>query len=292
MNFLRSLFGNKQETEEERKQEQEAHDFDVLKYDGIKALRMQQFDHAERCFRHALQLQEDLESRDYLSQVLIAKGDLEEAMEQLLVMSEAQPDNVRLLIRMADVAFMREDYMQMEYFCRHAAAADDTNPQPMLMLAHALNGQSKWEEAVEALNKATELQADYGDAYLLRGNIRMENGALAEAEEDVAWLQEHAQESEEIWMLKGKLESKKGNHTAAAEAFSKVIDLNPFNSSAYACRGAERLACGDEEGAKEDLDAVAEMAPQDIDNVMGNTPENLEQKVRQAYRDNNPFGLG
>ena len=46
----------------------ESKNFDVLKYDGVRALKQHQFDYAVQCFVHALQLKsDDLECRDYLS---------------------------------------------------------------------------------------------------------------------------------------------------------------------------------------------------------------------------------
>ena len=61
MNILKKLFGG-QKTTEEVKQEKEK-DFDMVKYDGVRALRMHQFDLAAKSLEHALQLNaEDLES--------------------------------------------------------------------------------------------------------------------------------------------------------------------------------------------------------------------------------------
>ena len=40
MNILKALFGGKTEDPEERKQDEEAKNFDILKFDGVKALPM------------------------------------------------------------------------------------------------------------------------------------------------------------------------------------------------------------------------------------------------------------
>ena len=112
MNIFKKLFGG-QKTTEEVKQEKEK-DFDMVKYDGVRALRMHQFDLAAKSLEHALQLNaEDLECRDYLSQAYISMGDLQKAYEQLQILSEAQTDNVAVLLRMADVAYMMENYTAM-----------------------------------------------------------------------------------------------------------------------------------------------------------------------------------
>ena len=54
MNIFKKLFGG-QKTTEEVKQEKEK-DFDMVKYDGVRALRMHQFDLAAKSLEHALQL--------------------------------------------------------------------------------------------------------------------------------------------------------------------------------------------------------------------------------------------
>ena len=76
MKFFKALFGSKEEKPEEKKKAEEAKNFDVLKYDGVRALRAGQAEFAIRCFTHALQMQDDLEIHDYLSQAYIRTGNL------------------------------------------------------------------------------------------------------------------------------------------------------------------------------------------------------------------------
>ena len=65
MNFFKALFGSKVETKQEKKEEENAKNFEVLKYDGVRALQTGQITYAMQCFSHALKLQEDLEIRDH-----------------------------------------------------------------------------------------------------------------------------------------------------------------------------------------------------------------------------------
>lgn len=62
MNILKKLFGGQKTTEEVRETKEK--DFDKVKYDGVRALRMHQFDLAAKFLEQALQLNaEDLECR-------------------------------------------------------------------------------------------------------------------------------------------------------------------------------------------------------------------------------------
>lgn len=59
MNFLKALFGGKEENSEEKRQADEQKNFDILKYDGVKALKTGQWQQAIRCLNHALNIRED-----------------------------------------------------------------------------------------------------------------------------------------------------------------------------------------------------------------------------------------
>ena len=75
MNFLKKLFGV-QDAPTDPKQEEEKN-FEMFKYDGVRALQQHQFEYAAKCFDHALELNaDDLECRDYLSRACIATGAL------------------------------------------------------------------------------------------------------------------------------------------------------------------------------------------------------------------------
>ena len=80
MGFWNALFGGKELSPEDEKKLQEAKQFDLLKYDGVKAMRIGQAEYAVRCFREALKLKtDDLELHDYLSQALARMGEVDEA---------------------------------------------------------------------------------------------------------------------------------------------------------------------------------------------------------------------
>lgn len=160
MNIFKKLFGG-QKTTEEVKQEKEK-DFDMVKYDGVRALRMHQFDLAAKSLEHALQLNaEDLECRDYLSQAYISMGDLQKAYEQLQILSEAQTDNVAVLLRMADVAYMMENYTAMLEVCDKALHLDTSNLQTYLYSAKACRGLGEPIRAVSMLTEAIGKREDF-----------------------------------------------------------------------------------------------------------------------------------
>ncbi len=290
MNIFKALFGGKEETREERRKEEEARNFDVLKYDGVKALKMRQPAYAVQCLTHALELKDDLECRDYLSQALIQNNELPKAYEQLQKLAEAQPDNTRILMRMAEVAYMMEDYNVMADACERALMIDNENPLTFFFYARACRGQGDDNNAVAMLTKAISLKDDYYDAYLLRGEILLETGEVDNADEDAAYLCEHVADNEDILLLKAKIEMAKGNYDQAIDIYNKVIDLNPFCATAFRERGKAKMAAGDASGAEEDM-KTAEEFESDLNKDGDEKKEDMEQKVNQIYKNNDPYGI-
>lgn len=292
MGFFSTLFGGRQLSPEEEKQEQEAKKFDLLKYDGVKAMKMGQADYAVRCFTEALKVHDDLEVHDYLSQVLLRQGNLDAAMNELRTLGDAEPENAQIQIRMAQVAYMQEDYATMETVCQQATTLEPENAEPYFLHAEALKGQQNPVGAIAMLTKAISLKEDYAEAYLLRGQTLLVMGDAASAETDVDWLLEHVGDHEDVLLLKARVEAAKGQAQEAIRVYDKVIEVNPFQIDAFRERGRLRLDLGDKAGAEQDMQTVLELDPQQMADVSGEySAEGIEQRVKQAYSAVNPLGL-
>ena len=276
MNFFKKLFGS-QNTSEEVKEEK---NFDVLKYDGVRALRMQQFDYAAKCFVLALELNADLECRDYLSQAYISLGDMQNAYTQLMAISAAQPNNVAVLLRMADVLYMTEDYAAMAEVCEKALQLDSENIMTYYIYAKAYKGLNDLDAAVAMLSKAIDRREDFDAARLLRGNVLLEKNQTAEAAIDADNLYQRIEENEDVLLLKARVEKALGNLKEAEKVYTKAIDFNPFLIEAYKERSEVRSALGDTAGAKEDQTRADEME-QDIPQPTEGIEENIKKKMQQ-----------
>ena len=292
MGFLNALFGGRQLSPEEEKQEQEAKKFDLLKYDGVKAMKMGQADYAVRCFNEALKIQDDLEIHDYLSQVLLRQGELDAAVAELRTLAEAEPENAQIWIRLSQVAYMQEDYAAMGEACERAMAAEPDNAQACFLSAQARLGGQDVVGAIAMLTKSITLQADYADAYLLRAQTLLNMGDTASADADAQWLLAHVGNHEDALLLKARIEAAKGNASEAISMYDKVVEVNPFCIEAFRERGQLKFNAGDKAGAEQDMQTVLELDPQQLADVSGEySAEGIEQRVRQAYSAVNPLGL-
>lgn len=284
MNFLKALFGGKDENPEEKRQAEEAKNFEILKYDGVKALKIRQWQQAIRCLNHALSIREDLECRDYLSQALIQDNQLTAAYEELQKLHEAEPDNQEILQRMANVAFVMEDYGAMASSCEKALLISKDNPEIYYLYGRACMGQEDLTNAIAMFTKAISLNEDYGDAYLMRAGVMLQRGDVEAAEQDCQWLLERASSVEDVLILKAKVETAKGNHSEALSYYDKVIEGNPFSIEGFTLRAELKKQIGDQQGAEDDLARLREINPDGND-------EDLEQKMNEAYKNSNPMGL-
>ena len=291
MGFWKTFFGG-ETNEEETKSQADEKNFDLLKYDGVKAMRIGQLDYAVKCFREALKIKDDLEVHDYLSQALVRVGQMGEALDELRTIIDRHPDNMAALLQAAHVAYMQEDYAAMDAFCQQGEQLDADNAMVQLMRARAELGQGHDVQAIARLTKAIALDERLGDARLLRGQTLLRMGDLDSATADVEWLVDKVEENGDVLLLKARIESAKGLTDQALESYGRVIDVNPFQQDAYRERGRLRYEQGDKEGAKDDMQKLMELNPQEAADVNGEfSAEGIEQKTRQAYSNLNPFGI-
>lgn len=286
MGFFKSFFGLEEKSPEQQQQEDEARRFDVLKYDGLRALQTRQADHALRCFKAALEIHDDLEIHDYLSQLYIHTDDLHEAVEEICLMAKAQPDNVQILLRLAHVAYMMEDYDLLLEACGKAEALNADNEETLFLYARAYIGKQQPEKAVEYLDRIIDKVGPHFDALLLRGDTLMKMGKTDAAERDADLLLEAVPGHEDVLLLKARICRKKGLLEEARTVYGQVIDANPFCIAAFRERAEVRQALGDEQGAEEDRNTLMELSPDE----MGET-KSVEEMMKEQSELINPLGL-
>lgn len=323
MGFLKKLFTGKDDTEEEKQEK----NFDILKYDGIKAISSCgcNIDYAIACFNRALDIKDDTETRTYLAKAHMAKGDLQEAAEQYRILMDAEPNEPLHPIRLAQVAYQMEDYGTMGEACRQALEINGTLAMPHHLLAMKAKAQGDLLNAIVESTKAISAKEDFYDAYMLRAQTLCAMQQFAEAEKDIDLIMENAEPTEDIVMEKARISAALGKADEAATLFRQIIEYNPFSIGAYVslatvltqqdkcddaialisdgleqmpdcaelykARGAVKYHQGDKTGAAEDMKRALELAPEEAERLSGEYT-NFKEKMLEAYNAINPYNFG
>lgn len=300
MGFLSSLFSSskKEDTTSEEKPKEDQKNFDILKYDGIRAMQMRQVGYAIKCFQKALEIEQDFETMNNLVNAYVLVGESESALEVIDEMLLLEPEHIQTLLTRVTVLFHLDRDSDAVSTCDKAIELEPDNHIAWFLRAKAKRAIKNYVEAVEDVSQAISLKEGFADGFLLRSDIflLMEEGE--KALEDVNTVISLVEEGEETaHLLRGRIYELLGNKEEAANEYREVLDLNPFNeqayllagklmatqqkydeamaiydealehvesfAKAYAMRGKLKELTGDKEGAEEDLRMAAELEPED-----------------------------
>jgi len=292
MGFFKTLFTGKEETEEEKNEQQRKNQFDVFKYDGIQAMRIGRVDYAAECFRRALDLQDDVETRVHYANLLMSHNNPEEAIVQLLHVLEQQPGNLQLMVTLAELYFQTENYELMKTVCDTLIEAAPSLPTPYYLLAKMYKAQDDPIQAVAQATLAISHQEDepFVEAYYLRAQVLYAMQQYAEAEADVDVILQPSDPTDDYLLLKAECCEAQNRLPEAKDYYQRVIDTNPFVAQAYLRLGSILMAEGHKDEAAEMLKEGLQLAP-DAQKAINGEFTNLEEKMRDTYRSIDPFGL-
>ena len=168
MGFFKSFFSGKSDSPANEKQKNEQKNFEIFKYDGMRAQRMGRTDYAIKCFTEALAIQEDFETMGYLAQVYTQTSELDEAHKLLERMTEIEPEHISTYLSLANVCYMQEDYPAMAGAAKKAIEIEEGNAMAHYLLGKADNGQGDGIMCIAHLTKAIVLKDDFIEARLMR----------------------------------------------------------------------------------------------------------------------------
>ena len=303
MGFFKHLFSGKSQSPEVEQQQSAHKQFEVFKYDGMRAQRMGQADFAIKCYTEALNLEPDFETMGYLASLYIQRGRFSEARELLEKQIKAEPSYTESYLTLANVCYMQEDYTAMAEAAQKVIAIEAGNATAHYLLAKADDGMNNPLMSIAHLTQAIVLKDDYIEARLLRAEALLKMGQLHEADEDIQMVLQSDAENESALLLRGRAKQMEGNDTAAEEDYLQLIALNPFNEQAYLAlgalyinakaydkaialfneaievnpqfanayheRGRAKLLSGDKEGAAADMKSALELNPLEVERLNG-----------------------
>lgn len=204
MGFFKSLFGGSN-TPETEKEKNDKKNFEILKYDGIRARHMGKLPYAIKCFEEAVAINDEMETLTLLANAYIQANRLDDARITFNRMAEKEPEQVNTFLSLASICFMQEDYEGMNDACQKALALDDKNPLTYYLTAKAAVGMKEEINAIAMLTKAIVLKEDYTEAYQLRAEVLWGMKQAKDAAEDIQKLLNLNPEDEQALLLKGEI---------------------------------------------------------------------------------------
>lgn len=261
MGFFKSFFTGNTGSSDEKERKNGQKNFEIFKYDGMRARRMGRNDYAIRCFSEALAIQNDFETRNYLAQTYITTGRIEDARHELEEMIKMEPQHTGSYIALANICFMLEDYDAMAEAARQAAGLDSDNATAYYLLAKAAGRQGDATACMEGLDKAIALKDDFNEARLLRAETLAAMQQYEEAGKDIETILAREPEEENAMLLHGQIAEAGKDYGKAEASYRHVTEVNPFNEQAFVCLGHLYITQGRMAEAIEVLDEAIELNP-------------------------------
>ncbi len=288
MGFFKTLFTGKEETEEEKQEQKKENDFDVFKYDGVKAMQIGKVDYAIACFDRALQIKDDVETHRFYANALLQKNDIEHAISQLEAVRTAEPENTETILALAELYYQTEAYDKLNEACQKAMEINPSLAAPHFILAKMQNVQKDHINAIAQLTQAIALKEDFADAYLLRAQVLFSMQQYSEAEKDIDIVISQNDSNDETLEMKAECCQALGKNEEAKTYYNKVIELNPYFTKAYLQLGQLLKEEGNTEEAAKIVEEGLKLQPDALKDVNGNYT-NMETKMQETYDSINPF---
>ena len=249
MGFWKSLFTGSDEKQDDNQRKEEKN-FDILKFDGVRAQRMGRLDYALRCFDEALSLKEDFETLGFKSTALISMNRLEEAQQVLQRMTELEPHLVETHLALANNLYMTGNYETMREAAMKAIECDANSHVAYFLLGRAEDSLEQLGQAIEALTKAIDLRPNFIEARNLRAEVYLKAGQTEQAMDDIKEVLVMNSDEETALSLRAHIYHIVVNDLEKAKTdYKHLIEIDPFHKEAYAGLIAILKAEGNEDGA-------------------------------------------
>ena len=238
MGLFSSLFFSSK-SEEDQQQKADRKNFDILKYDGVRAQRMGKLEYAAKCFTEALKIRKDFETMNYLMTVCYMLNRHDEALEALNEMVATGEEPAATLMMRANLFFTMGKYAEAAADCVQVLELKPDHHIACFQLAKSECALGEPAKAIEHLDKATGIKPDFSEGYALRADIHLAMGNGKDALVDVEKLIELTPEEETAFLLRGRCHELLTDAKTALDDYRQAMELNPFNEEA--CMLAGRL---------------------------------------------------
>jgi tetratricopeptide (TPR) repeat protein/predicted Ser/Thr protein kinase len=152
---------------------------------------------------------------------------------------------------------------EKERAARAAAQAESEKARATIEEARTALAGNEFQRALDAANRAVELDPKSADAWAVRATARFRTTDRQGALDDAARAIELDPRCSLAWITRASVESNKHETEAAIADANRALEIDPKDGRAYHVRGCARFNAGDVEGALGDATKAIELKPKE-----------------------------
>jgi tetratricopeptide (TPR) repeat protein len=180
------------------------------------------------------------------------------ALEKII---KLQPGNTEALIALGNISLQSRAIKAAASYFDQVLVKDPRNAEALIGLSRAYRMNTEWDNAEYLLNEVVRLYPDMVDARTERGRFYWGRGYLLQALTDYDEAKRLAGNDYWIAIDRGNLLLEMNRRSQALEEFSRAIQINPSEYTAYAYSAGLKDDLGDTDGAERDYAILAKLKP-------------------------------
>lgn len=208
------------------------------------------FDQAVDILRQALRSSDNNPSvRERLARTLYMAGRSEEAIEELKLANQVDPNVFEYNADLAWLYSMTENYRDAVVYANQAIRLDPDRAYPYVILGFSLGNLGKKQQAGIALERAIELEPENPLAHLYLADVLTSDGAYHDAIAQYREVLKREPRSAPAFVGVGSCFQRLGNQKDALKAYTRAVELAPNDATARGHLGFTLSQAGDFAGA-------------------------------------------
>ncbi len=170
-----------------------------------------------------------------MARAMLAVGQLERARRAI----EADSSELTSRIMLGRIALAGKDFGMARHWLETSRSARPTEPSVHILIAQLAAAEQKWDEALEAMARAEQLQAQPFEFHLQVARILLESGRIGDAVRLLGGMVEARPEMGEAHYLLGRAHELAGDHAAAGRSFERAATSGVMGHELWTFRGRD-----------------------------------------------------
>lgn len=224
---------NTQETENKEAVRQA----DTLKFDAIRALRINEIDFAINALLKSIELAPRFETHYYLGTAYQQAGEIDSALEQFSKVLEEVPTHSLTLLQRGNILLSRNsanEALQDALSALEHAEESEQKISALKLAAEAKALEEKWEEAIELLKHARKLSdVNLYDIFVLQARYQLRINDFENTEKSLKEIEELNPNEELVPLMRAHIAKSLDNIEEAMQYYQLALDIDPFNVAAF-----------------------------------------------------------